>query len=139
MNAWLKGALQLSTLFAVVLATAVAVHKRDDVQESRDIKALIAKYDDLGNANLLAAYVGNASISKAIGTGKPGAAQCEADLRASGQYDQLKTCLADPACAGGIIALVRTEAPELLTDGPKPFRHYKGGEVCAPDGGRRAG
>ena len=37
MKAWLKGAPQFLTLFAVVLATAIAVHKRDDLQESRDV------------------------------------------------------------------------------------------------------
>lgn len=138
MKSWLKGALQLLTLCAVAFATAVAVHRRDDAQETRDIKALVAKYDDLGNANLLAAYVGNSTISKAIMGGKPGAAQCEADLRASSQYGVLKACLANPACAGGIVDIARTDAPELLTDGPTPFRRYKTGEVCSPNGERRA-
>ena len=139
MKASLKGALQISTLFAVVLATAIGVHKRDDLQESRDVKALIAKYDDLGNSNLLAAYVGNVTISNAIRAGKVGSAQCESDLRASAQYGLLKACLADRTCAAGIIEMVRTEAPELLTDSPTPFKQYKAGEVCAPNGEHRAG
>jgi hypothetical protein len=139
MKPWLKRALQLFALFAVVVATAVAVHWRDDAQESRDIRALIAKYDDLGRSNLLAAYVGNVELSKAIRAGKIGAAQCDADLQASWQHDELKVCLANPACAAGIVDLARKDAPELLTAGPAPFRHYRTGEVCSPDGQPRGG
>jgi hypothetical protein len=127
-----KHALQLTVLVAVFLATAVAVHWRDDAQESRDIKALVAKYDDLGYSNLLAAYVGNASIAQAIQSGKAGAAQCEADLRASAQYGLLRACLARPTCAAGIVDLARKDAPELLANGPTPFRRFKDGEVCTP-------
>ena len=139
MKSWLRGALQLLTLCTVTLATAVVVHRRDNAQETRDIKALVAKYDDLGNANLLAAYVGNTTISQAMMAGRSGAVQCEADLRASSQYGLLKACLANSPCAAGIIDIARTEAPELLTDRPPPFRRYKGGELCSPNGDRRAG
>lgn len=134
-----KPALKVLTLVLVAISAGLAVHWRDDAQESRDVKALIAKYDDLGNSNLLAAYIGNAAISKAIRSGRPGSAQCDADLRASFQYDELKVCLADPKCAAGIVDVARTEAPELLKDGPVPFRHYKAGEACTPDGKPSAG
>lgn len=127
-------ALKVLILVVVAFSAGLAVHWRDDAQESRDVRAIVAKYDDLGQSNLLAAYIGNAAISKAIRSGKPGSAQCEADLRASFQYDELKACLADPKCAAGIVDVARAEAPELLKDGPLPFRHYKAGEACAPDG-----
>ena len=134
-----KHALKILTLVVVALAAGLAAHLRDDAQESRDVRAIVAKYDDLGTSNLLAAYTGNAAISKAIRSGKPGSAQCDADLRASFQYDELKACLADSKCAAGIVDVARAEAPELLSNGPLPFRHYKAGEACAPDGKPSAG
>ena len=126
-------------MVVVAFSVGLAVHWRDDAQESRDVKALVAKYDDLGNSNLLAAYIGNAAISKAIRSGKPGSAQCDADLRASFQYDELKVCLANTKCAAGIVDVARAEAPELLTDDTVQFRHYKAGEACTPDGKPSAG
>jgi hypothetical protein len=59
-----KIALKLLALFVVAFASGLAVHWRDNAEESRYVKALIAKYDDLGRSNLLAAYVGNVAISK---------------------------------------------------------------------------
>ena len=134
-----RPALKVLTLAVVAFSAGLAVHWRDNAQESRDVKAIVAKYDDLGNSNLLLSYIGNAAISKAIRSGKPGSAQCDADLRASFQYDELKACLADSKCAAGIVDVARGEAPELLSDGPVPFRHYKDGEACAPDGKPSAG
>lgn len=122
--------LQLVVVLAVALATALAVHHRDDAQETRDVKALLAKYDGLGYSNMLVAYTGHAAISKAIQAGKPGSAKCEADLRASMEYDLLRTCLSQSACAASIVDLVRTDAPELLTNEAPRFKYYRSGEPC---------
>ena len=136
MKPWLKRTLQLSTLLAVALVTAVAVHWRDDAQETRDVKELIAKYEGLRYSNALASYISYVEISKELRAGKPGAAQCNADLTATAFHDVLKLCLVDAACSQGVMDTARKNAPELLADGPLPFRYYKSGEVCRPDAER---
>ena len=78
----LRLAAQLVAMLAIAFATAIFVHSRDDAQERRDIRDLSEKYEGVGNANLLAAYVGHVEISRAIQADRPGSARCAADLRA---------------------------------------------------------
>ncbi len=114
------------SLLAVALIASVSTH----VYDYQKFGKAATVYEDVYYSNLLAGYSAHVEISHNLASGAPLLAKCNADLRASGEYNELKHCLSNSQCRAYIEKDAVKIAPELLKGEQPQFRYYKPGEVC---------
>ena len=88
-------------------------------------KYFVSETEKVNAELMLSYYIIHRNTAVDIKAGRNDRAKCSIDLRVSSFFDEVKTCLKNAECQKVVLADVRKEAPEMLSDATLPFDYIK--------------